>query len=124
MPYQNFIYLPYFLIIARTMQGYVNICKYCQYKILKFEKKYSVVYHIRHFDFQKRIKNIYRQRIKKWTMNNPQPPFHFPIPSLRLSGTSPTKDLMTKFMGFFVPNIRFKVFLSFLGVVIRIYQLE
>ena len=77
MPYQNFIYLPYFLIIARTMQGYVNICKYCQYKILKFEKKYSVVYHIRHFDFQKRIKNIYRQRIKK--MDNEQSPASLPL---------------------------------------------
>ena len=35
--------------------------------------------------------------MKKLRMNNPQPPFPFPIPTLRLSDTSPTKDFMTKF---------------------------
>ena len=38
--------------------------------------------------------------MKKLRMNNPQPPFPFPIPTLRLSDTSPTKDFMTKFKFF------------------------
>ena len=38
--------------------------------------------------------------MKNLIMNNPQPPFPFPIPTLRLSGTFPTKDFMTKFKFF------------------------
>ena len=58
-------------------------------------KKYSVVYHIRHFDFQRRSKKLYTLRMKNPRINNLQPPFPFPIPTLRLSDTSPTKDFMT-----------------------------
>ena len=75
------------------LQGYVNICKYFQYKILKLEKKYSVVYHIRQFNFLRRIKKLYMLRMKNSTMNNPQPPFPFPTPTRRLSDTFPTKGL-------------------------------
>ena len=38
--------------------------------------------------------------MKNPIMNNPQPPFPFPIPTLRLSDTSPTKDFMAKFKFF------------------------
>ena len=37
MPYHDVIYLPYFFIIAMTMQE-CSYCKYFQNKILKFEK--------------------------------------------------------------------------------------
>ena len=39
-------------------------------------------------------------------MNNPQPPFPFPIPTLLFSDTSLTKDFMTKFT-FFCSGIIF-----------------
>ena len=88
------------VIIGMAMQEYM-FCKYFQYKIFR----YSVVYHIRHFDFQRQIKKLYTLRMKNPTMNNPQPPFPFPIPTLRWSDTYPTENFMTK-LTFFVPNIR------------------
>ena len=38
MPYQNVIYLAYFLIVAMTMQENTCSRKYFRHKILKFEK--------------------------------------------------------------------------------------
>ena len=57
--------------------------------------------------------------MKSPRINNPQPPFLFPIPTLRLSDTSPTKDFMSisllQIYGFH---------LCFFAVGISIYQLE
>ena len=83
--------------------------------------KCSVVYHICHFDFQRRSKKLYTLRIKNPRMKKSHPPFPVRIPTLQLSDTSPTKNFMNK-LPVFVPNIRFEVFFSFLAVVIRIYQ--
>ena len=62
-----------------------------------------------HFHFQRWIKKLYTLKIKNHTMNNPQPPFPFPIPKLRLLNTLPPSDPpKTLWLNshFFVPNIR------------------
>ena len=56
-----------------------------------------------HLIFKGKVK--YTLRMKNPRMNNPQPPFPFPIHKLRSSDTSSPKTFMTKFT-FFVPNIR------------------
>ena len=62
--------------------------------------------------------------MKVLRMKNPQPPFPFSIPTLRISDTSPTKDLLGLNLRFFIPNVRLQVSSDFLAVVISIYQLE
>ena len=62
-------------------------------------------------------------RMKNPRMNNPQPPFPFPIPMLQLWNTSHTKDSMTKFT-FFCSKYNALGFPQFLCLVISIYQLE
>ena len=99
MPYQNVMYLPYFLIIIMTMQEYMLLQTFSVLDS-QISEKYSVVYHIHCFDFQRRIKKLYTLRMKNPTMDNPQLHFPFPIPTLKLSDTSPTKDVMTKFAFF------------------------
>ena len=43
---------------------------------------------------------LYTLRMKNQRINNPRPPFPFPIPTIRLSDTSSTYDFMTKFTFF------------------------
>ena len=51
--------------------------------------------------------------MKNPRMNNPQPTFPFPIPTLRLLDTSPTKDFMSK-CTFFCSKYKALGFLQFL----------
>ena len=81
------------------------------------KKIYCCLSH-RYFDFQRRSKKLYTLIIKNPRINNPRPPFLFPIPALRLSDTSPTKNFMTKFT-FLCSNF---FSLRFLAIVISIYQ--
>ena len=60
MPHQNAIYLHYFLIIAMTMQKYVFLKIFSVQDSQICKKVNSVVYHIRHFDFQKQLRNYTR----------------------------------------------------------------
>ena len=59
------------------------------------EQIFCIVYHIRHFDFQRRSKKLYTLRKKNPTVNNPHPPSPFPISALRLLDTSPIKHFIT-----------------------------
>ena len=58
MPYQNVIYLPYFLIIAMTMQEYVFL-KIFSCNILKFEKNIML--------FIKSVILIFKGKVKNYT---------------------------------------------------------
>ena len=80
-PYNDVMNVPYFLIIAMTMQECVFLQIFSVYNPQVWEK-YSVAYHIRHFDFQMRSKKLYTLRVKDPRMNNPDLPFPFPIPTL------------------------------------------
>ena len=122
MPYQNVIYLPCFTIIAMTMQGYVRILvnNFC-IRFSNLKKIFCCLSHPSFWFSKANFKKLYTPRINNPTMNNPQLPFPFPMTTLQLSDNFPTKDFMTKFTFF---CSKYKVFLSFLGVVISIYQLK
>ena len=98
MPYQNVIYL--FTLFSHNRHDHARIRVLVNIFSIRFsnlKKKYSVVYHVRRFDFQRQIKKLYTLRMKNPTMNSPQLPFPFPITTLRLSDTSPIKNFNTKF---------------------------